>query len=280
MRKSIKIWLIIATCFVVAGLVCVTCAMAAVGFDIKKLATISYQENTIRVNGEFDRLEIDVNTADIELVKTDKQPCRIEYCEPENVGLSADVNNRTLTIREKDQREWLEKIGLSFDRPKIKICLPKEKYDDAAIKTVSGDVKISDDLTFGSLTVEATTADIDCGATVTKTMSIHVTTGDIRLEKLTADDLEITAVTGDIEIISVKAEKLRIETTTGDVRFDRSDAKEIVVTTTTGDVTGSLLSAKRFDVQTTTGDIDVPSASSGGSCKITTTTGDIQIKIA
>ena len=72
---------------------------------------------------------------------------------------------------------------------------------------------------------------------------------------------------------------ISIKSDTGDVRFEGSDAIEISVKTDTGDVTGTLLSEKVFITETSTGSINVPKTTSGGKCEITTSTGDINIRI-
>ena len=77
----------------------------------------------------------------------------------------------------------------------------------------------------------------------------------------------------------VAEELLSLDVHTGSISFDGCDAAEIRMTTSTGDVKGSLLSGKIFTVKTETGSIDVPDSTGGGSCKVTTTTGSIKIKI-
>lgn len=70
-----------------------------------------------------------------------------------------------------------------------------------------------------------------------------------------------------------------IKSDTGDVKFSDSDAEEIYAETDTGDVTGTLCSEKIFQTHSDTGDIHVPDSLTGGRCKITTDTGDIEIRI-
>jgi len=78
----------------------------------------------------------------------------------------------------------------------------------------------------------------------------------------------------------VAEEKLTIKRSTGHVKFESCDAAEINVKTDTGDVTGTLLSEKLFLCKTDTGRVDVPKATAGGVCEVTTDTGDIRLKIS
>ena len=72
---------------------------------------------------------------------------------------------------------------------------------------------------------------------------------------------------------------MNIDTDTGDVKLDACDANSIDIETDTGDVMGSLLTPKIFDTDTNTGRVSVPQSSEGGLCKITTSTGDIEISV-
>lgn len=71
-----------------------------------------------------------------------------------------------------------------------------------------------------------------------------------------------------------------IKRSTGDVTFENCDAGELAVKTSTGDVTGLLRSGKVFLVETSTGSVDVPADEfRAGACRITTSTGDIKIRV-
>ena len=117
---------------------------------------------------------------------------------------------------------------------------------------------------------------INCSGNIT----LDSTTGETELNNVNCKNLKSTSTTGEITLESVIAtEKIHIERSTGDVEFDRMDAGEIFIETSTGDVEGSLLSDKIFIVDTSTGKKRVPETTSGGKCKITTSTGDIFINI-
>ncbi len=125
-------------------------------------------------------------------------------------------------------------------------------------------------------TGEVTAADVDCEGGFT----LNVRTGRAHLSDVRCKSLDSSGTTGDITLENVTAlEKFSIQRTTGSVCFTGSDAAEISVETHTGDVTGSLLTDKVFIVQTNTGRIDVPQTLNGGSCEISTHTGDIRITI-
>ena len=206
-----------------------------------------------------------------------------------------------------------------FDSPKTTIYLPKERYASLLIDSATGNIVIPKDLTFNSIDISGSTGSVRCDASSEGLTKIRLSTGDIKVSCVSSGEMDLTTSTGKIFMESVSSEGsitigvstgrtiltdvsckslehksstgdislkdvfsselLHIKTSTGDVVFDGCDAGEIFVKTSTGDVTGSLLSEKVFITDTSTGDINVPKTVRGGKCEITTSTGDMRIRI-
>ena len=112
---------------------------------------------------------------------------------------------------------------------------------------------------------------------------MKVSTGDIDLDEVyTSGTANIETSTGDVEIEnSVFVGKLTANGSTGDFEMTDSDAYELEIEFTTGDVTLILLSPKNFVANSSTGKIDViGTVYTAPLCKITTTTGDVTVRIA
>lgn len=262
MSKAKKGWIIAATALTVSGILIIAGALAAVGFNIKKLSTVEYTTVTEKITADFDSVDIDITTADIELIHSDSKECKVTFYEPEKVRFSAEVKNKTLTVRCEDSREWYEYINFDLSFPKITISLPKAEYQLIDIHTTTGNIDFNN-LKAKSIDFKTTTGNIRTDAvSVAGNTDLETTTGNVRLKD--------TVISG----------SLHIDCTTGNINFDRSDAADIYVETTTGNIKGTLLSDKVFSTDTNTGDIDVPNDGSGGKCKIETTTGNISIEIA
>ena len=199
------------------------------------------------------------------------------------------------------------------------VYLPETSYASLSIGITTGDVHLPRGFEFGSVMIDGTTGDVEIASEIINTLDVRSTTGDTRISDVSAGDIILSVTTGDIEADNVKAdgdftfklttgevemdnvtcknfdgkgstgdvvlenviakEKLSVKTGTGDVIFEDCDADEIYVKTTTGHVKGTLLSAKVFLADTSTGKVDVPKTTSGGKCEITTTTGDVRIKV-
>ncbi len=318
MSKS-KIWLAVATLFVVIGLILFAFVMEKLGWDFTRLSTVKYVSNTLEVTEEFDKISIDVNTADIEFIPTSDGYCTIVCFEDERVKHSATVKNGTLVIDTNDTRKWYEYIGISLSFPKMTVYLPQNEYASLIVETDTGDVNIPKDFAFDKIEIDGDTSDVSSFAPVTNVLDVELSTGDIIIDGITAGQVKLTTATGEIAVSSVTTKNnidietdtgtvklsnascsnfvaesdtgtitlknvmvtgtISIESDTGDVRLEGSDAAEISVKTDTGDVAGTLLSEKVFITETSTGRINVPETTLGGKCEIITETGDINISI-
>lgn len=280
MKKSTKIWLIIATSLVALGCIMFSALMTVNDWDFTKLNTIKYETNTYQVTEEFNRISMLTDTADILFVQSDDKICKVVCYEMSDMKHTTTVQNDTLTINVTDEREWYDHIGITLGSPKITVYLPKTEYDSLAIKEDTGDIEVPEVFKFKSIDIATSTGDIIiAGVTCEGDIVINVSTGKANLTDIKCKSLISDGSTGDISLKNVIAtEKFSIERSTGDVKFDACDATEIWVETDTGDVTGKLLSEKIFITQTSTGDVHVPKSTNGGKCEITTSTGDIYMK--
>ena len=145
----------------------------------------------------------------------------------------------------------------------------------------TGDISIGDMNANGDVYVKRSTGAISVNtAAISGKLETKVSDGKSFLTNVSCTNFASAGNTGDIDMTSlVASERIDITRTTGDVTFDRCDAAEITVSVSTGDVTGTLLTPKIFQAHATTGKINVPEYWEGGKCKITTTTGKIEISI-
>ena len=207
-----------------------------------------------------------------------------------------------------------------FGSPKITVYLPGAEYAALSIEESTGDIEIPKDFSFARIDISVRTGDVTCAASAKGAIRIGTDTGAIRVEDLSAGELELSVSTGRVEARSVAcagplgltvstgkarltevscgsfrsvgstgdltlteviaAGAMTVERSTGDVRLEQCDAEELDIRTDTGDVKGSLLTEKVFIVRSDTGRIKVPESITGGKCRVTTDTGDIEITVA
>ena len=201
----------------------------------------------------------------------------------------------------------------------ITVYLPAGEYGSLSIKESTGDIEIPEDFTFFEMDLTLSTGDVYVASNVRNAVRIETDTGDVTLQNASVGPLELQVSTGEVAVSDVvcagdacvavdsgktfltnltcrnltttgdtgdillqkvvASDAFDIQRDTGDVSFEGCDAASIKVVTDTGDVTGTLLSEMVFIYRTNTGDVDVPKTTTGGTCDITTDTGDIIITI-
>ncbi len=294
-----KKWLIAAAVLVLVGAVIFVSALAAAGFDFTKLNTQKFTTKNYEFGENFESIFVNVETADVTFVPTDESVCKVVCFEEEKRPHSVEIKNGTLNISYVNNHKWNINIGIYFSAPKITVYLPKAAYKSLSVATKTGGVEVPEGLAFETVGITGATADIECRASVSKSIEIGTATGKITLGEASAETVKLSAETGKITAQNVACkrfsakngtgkiilenviaeERIDAETGTGDIRFNACDAAEITAETGTGSVKGTLLSEKIFITKTSTGKVSVPSTASGGRCEITTGTGDIKIEI-
>ncbi len=314
-----KVLIIIAASLVGAGLIIFAVAMAMNFWDFTKLSTEKYETNIHDITEKFTNISIKTDTADIVLLPSDSESCRVVCYEAATGRHTVSAQDGTLSVNEVNTKKWYQYIGIGIESTKITVYLPESEYSNLAIDESTGDVDIPRNFKFASMDISVSTGDVKSRASVSGTAKIKTSTGDIDIANLTADSLDLSVTTGKITLADVSCsgdvkikvstgksnltsltcknltsdgntgkiylteviatEKISVERSTGDVKFDRCDAAEILIKTDTGDVSGTLLSDKIFTARTDTGDVDIPRSTSGGRCEITTDTGDIEISV-
>lgn len=300
MKKLQKRWLIGGAVLMLAGALLFVGVMAALGFDFMKLSTVPFETNTYEVPEPFQAITINDSTTDIQFAPSEDGTCKIVCYEQQKLKHFATVQNGTLTLQTVDTREWYEYIAMNFKRATMTVYLPQERYTHLKIDTATGDVQIPADFTFDTVRIEGNTGDVSCLAKITHSINVDLDTGDLlidaastleavytetdtgdmELRNLRCDRLKASSDTGEITLTNIlSADFLTVDTDTGDILFDRCDAERIHAESDTGDIRGTLLSEKIFLTDSDTGDITVPKTNSGGTCELTTDTGDIEIRL-
>lgn len=280
MRKSTKIWLIVASILTLSGALIFACAMATENWDFTKLSSVKYETNIYELSESFGHIQINTNTVNITILPTDEPVCKVECFEPIGANHTVEISENRLIIGENDTREWHEYISLDFNTAAITLYLPRRVYGHISIEATTADFTIRDIdlnvLTCTLTTGEITVKDLDCKMDV----RLSVSTGSTTIENLKCDGFSSKGNTGDITLKSlISTSNFDVVRTTGDIYFSACDAAEISIETGTGDVAGTWLTPKIFLTETDTGKVNVPASTTGGKCTVKTTTGDVNISI-
>ena len=259
--KKVLIAVIISITLIIAGAIVCSISLYQIGFDFKKLSTGTWSAKSFEVTEDFHSLSVRGVTEDVILSRSEDEKCHVDCYDHDKVIYDVHTENDTLLILIDDQSQWFEHIGFFMESPRITVSLPHDTYDSFRAELVTGDVSCSGIRFDGDLEFSAVTGDVLLRDSACRNLHSECGTGDLHLTRVVASG------------------SMNIKRNTGDVYFDACDAASLVIETNTGDVEGTLCSGKDFSANTTTGSIDLPADTEGGTCQITTATGDIDIRI-
>lgn len=277
MKKTTKIWLVIASVLVFTGFILFAAVMTTLGWDFKKLTTVKYETNTYELSKTFESISIDTNTADIVFKLSDDEKCRVKCYENVKANHSVDVKNGVLTVDVEDKRTWIDNIQLDFNSPCITIFLPETDYTSLQIDNNTGDIKITDDFRFTNAEINVSTGDIGFYASCDESIKIKTTTGDIHTEHITAGSLDIDVTTGKVVVSDVNCEgDITADVTTGKVYLtDIISCRNIESEGSTGNITLNNVNVKeKISVGRSTGDVKLD-RSDAAEIYVRTDTGDV-----
>ncbi|MBQ7226632.1 MAG: DUF4097 family beta strand repeat protein [Clostridia bacterium] len=305
---------IVALILILAGLLIALGAMVAMGFDFDKLNNVSQRTDTVKES--FHSVRISTDSIDVRIEKSSNEKCTVTSKTIEKITVTPVVKNGVLVIECKDERAWYDYIGISNAQSRVVVSLPEAQYNELNISLESGDVSVARGLTFakadigvssgdvtfragtasltvntesgdallscngGSINASVTSGDITVENTRCANLTLKTQSGDVELENVTAQNANIKTRSGDIEAEGFIVDgELRAEVQSGDIDLDMCDATTLVLTAQSGDISGTLLSEKIFFAESSSGDVSVPKTTSGGTCQVTTGSGDIKFII-
>lgn len=155
------------------------------------------------------------------------------------------------------------------------------RCENMDLKASTGTIRVRD-INCANLTTKTSTGDQRWeNVQAAGAVSVTCSTGDLYMTHVNCQNLSAESDTGKKSLEDVVAKgDVWLEASTGDIHLANFDGGIIKITTSTGDVTGTILSEKIFFTETDTGRVEVPRYTSGGSCEITTDTGDIILQLA
>jgi DUF4097 and DUF4098 domain-containing protein YvlB len=296
MTKFLKVLLFVGISVVIVGGIFLGIAIGTHAFSKEQKIT-----NDIVLEEEFDNFDIDVSISDIYFKKSDNDKNKVELIEKKKLYHEVKVDDNTLVIKSKDDYQWYENIlNFDFSSVVVTIYLTEDNYDSFNIKSSTGEIFVPDNFTFNSVIIKQSTGNTSFEGNCLASANIEASTGDVLLKTIESNDnITIKTSTGDIELEDVKCKKLTATASTGKVKLDKvlvedhielktstgsiklidSDANTLNIESSTGSVTGNLKTDKTFNVESSTGKKDYPQHTTGGECKIKTSTGNIKIEI-
>ncbi len=316
MKKSTKICLLISVMLLIAGGSMVFYALKSAAFDWNKL-TVNAENETYEytVIGIVRDVKIHTKAADVHVVPSTDGTCRVQAKTASRDDCTSETADGVLTVTCADDSSlpWYKRIWRT-DEKRVTVFLPNDAYDRLEIKTGSGDVYVSDALSFSDAVIKTGSGDQECYAPVTDALSVTSDSGEITikrtgckmvsavsgsgtvfLENCRSDSISVTASSGDVTLsaCTVKhaaantasgdiclsqidvSELLDVSSGSGDILYMRSTAGSMQIKAKSGKVSGELIEPMLFDVRSDSGKIELPPSGGAHHCTIRTGSGDI-----
>lgn len=279
MKHSTRIFMMIAGAFIGAGLLLMLLGFLAgarqsIWFDDDGLQIDdSEPTNITELNLEsFHQLDVDLDYADVEILKGDQYGIDIRYYE-DNCVISYTIENGVLKVSDEEKESGTRFFNIGFDfgnkSSYVKIYVPENAtLDQTTIDIQDGDMDIRNlntssltttneygdskfsDISAGSMDIKIENGDVDFLNIMTPTLKYSNEYGDTTFEHVSGIDnnsnmesISIDIENGDFEADNFLANNLTYSNAYGDTIIRNSNLKQIVMNVENGDLnlSGTLL---------------------------------------
>ena len=218
----------------------------------------------------IDSLNVKSISADINIRKSESDKIKVIVYGNKRSNILSEVKGNTLTINNDNKIGFC--IGFCIRSSKIEITVPESIYEEFELKTVSGDISISNvyvnnaeinstsgDIIFYNINkgkIKTISGDIkgqDVSEIKVNTVSgevymkninsscnIKTTSGEVNIPNLIINNNSyITTISGDVEINKINDIYINTSTTSGDVKINQNNRhadKELQIKTISGDI--------------------------------------------
>lgn len=278
-----KIWIIASFICIISGSIILTAGRLIGGhsgfyIDGKGIhsASETYSAEPItdaKDLAPFERMDINVDYADVELVASDK--FAIDYCLSGEYGVPVcEVKNGKLVLDQADSFKFINfgfftnNMGVAINTPKyyVRIEIPKDqKLSDASFTIECGDLDISE-LQADTLKIENDYGDVNLNKYEGKKLDICMESGALFIDSMTAAQTEIKSQYGDIAISEAKGDSLNINVETGNCQIDCMEFLDTRIKNDYGDISLGLFddsNAYELDLYAEYGDILIENSRQG-----------------
>lgn len=171
--------------------------------------------------------------------------------------------------------------SLSAETASGDIALKNAKCNAAELCAASGDATLENVKLGKNSCIETASGKVQMTNLEAAELNVETASGKVSLENADCAALHINTASGGVELThTVSADVMKIGTASGSIRLENCDAASLALDSMSGSVVGTLNTGKAFRAQSRSGKIDIPFDSGTGTCKVSTLSGSIRIKIA
>ncbi len=192
----------------------------------------------------------------------------------EGTGLESSEWSAKPIPEDRQLRWWLdgETLRVQYEKPGVNWGLWNQPLEKELT------MNLPQGIGFETVTISATSGDLDIPDLHTQSLGLSVTSGRISAAAK-ADAVTISATSGDISLkLAETAQALTVGTTSGSIGIDAQTVGRISVSSTSGTIQAAAADAESFEASSTSGTVSADIIRVG-TLKISTTSGSITARV-
>ena len=190
----------------------------------------SEYESAVETLEAFQRIEVDVEYADIRVQSSDSQEYTLSYQLSDAGSLQKEVKDGTLIVKHGDFRS----SGSGF--PNLTwFFLGDNIHSDRVTESIT--IGLPEDAALSELSLNTDSGDVLCEKIQADSLKIHAEYGDVSLQDVEAGQTELALESGKLQMDQVQGEDCRIKGEYGDVTLkELALTKDLTVRLESGDL--------------------------------------------
>ncbi len=278
--KKFKIGAIITGfSMILVGLVIAGIALAKTDFSLEKISTVEMVENTYMIEEDFTKLNVECGVANVQVHPSEDRSVRVDCIETDKLYHEVSVENDTLVIRQIDQTDWSDNIGIYTKPVEVNVYLPKAEYIKAKVQTTSGTVNFTVDIN-GELEIQNSSGSTYVGEISVDSLNVNNSSGGISISSVqTPGDIVLKASSGSLKLDGIKCENMTLETTSGSIRLGEVEAlADINIVASSGEIDLENLTCENLNAENTSGSANCRDVITTGKICIENSSGGIRLE--
>ncbi len=279
--KALRIIQLVLFTIAIISLVAILVLFIRGNFNLSGFAIQEKQVLLSEVNIPGDSINMvktNLSSANIYVIPSESEQIKVRYLGPEsekeNPKVRIEENTDQITIT---QDLTISLFQIVTTERRIEIYLPESYQDSIDLSCSSGDLKIEGDYSFDTMTINLSSGEISAENLTTKNTQVRLISGDLKIKSLKSDSYSVKSNSGELVFQELEG-KGKLDCTSGNIHVDKM-VSEFDVYTGSGEIFLGEMSGQG-KINCISGDVHVEIAKSLGDLDISTTSGEVTVKLS
>ena len=212
--------LIVGTVVLAVGLILIFVSLCAAGFDVERMYSMELNEYSYTAKNEIDRIYLDIDGADLELIPTDGD-FKVEYQSGKDDEYDISEIDGQLKIIKTTRKGVVIQFSLFDDTPDIKMYIPQDKLTECELLTSGASVDIQE-LDFSKLKLSADGTALSLRGIGADEIDITSDGASLKLESTKTDSLVLDCESTAVTLSNLNAsDKIKFTASDSTIRLDK-----------------------------------------------------------